>query len=82
MENKTPIEKARDIIRKNPSLITPLDQDVTTDQKSKVFLRRFLKKMHREILTDKQLQLLPLIKRFNKSFGLVGGTAFALHLGH
>jgi len=38
--------------------------------------------MHREILTDKQLQLLPLIKRFNKSFGLVGGTAFALHLGH
>jgi len=38
--------------------------------------------MHREILTDKQLQLLPLIKRFNKSFGLVGGTAFTLHLGH
>lgn len=38
--------------------------------------------MHREILTDKQIRLLPLIKRFSRSFGLVGGTAFALHLGH
>jgi hypothetical protein len=38
--------------------------------------------MHREILTKKQLELLPLIKEFNKDFGLVGDTAIAFHLGH
>ena len=38
--------------------------------------------MHREILTAEQEQLLPLIKLFMKGFGLVGGTAIALQIGH
>lgn len=38
--------------------------------------------MHKEILTEEQLELLPLLKMFSKNFGLVGGTAIALHLGH
>lgn len=38
--------------------------------------------MHKEILTSKQIVLLPLIKTFADSFGLVGGTAIALHIGH
>jgi len=37
---------------------------------------------HKEILTDEQHGLLPLIKSFSDDFGLVGGTAIALHLGH
>ena len=41
---------------------------------------------HREILTQKQVELLRLIKRlikvFQREFYLVGGTAVALHLGH
>lgn len=38
--------------------------------------------MHRNILTETQLDLLPIVKLFSKQFGLVGGTAIALHLGH
>ena len=38
--------------------------------------------MHKEILIESQLELLPLVKSFSASFGLVGGTAVALHLGH
>ena len=38
--------------------------------------------MHREILTKEQYALLPLVKKFRKNFGLVGGTAIALHIGH
>lgn len=38
--------------------------------------------MHKEILTKEQIELLPLLKGFSKNFGLVGGTAIALHLGH
>lgn len=38
--------------------------------------------MHDEILTLPQKKLLPLIKKFSSGFGLVGGTAIALHLGH
>lgn len=38
--------------------------------------------MHKEILTEKQKKLLPLIGAFSKNFGLVGGTAVALHVGH
>ncbi|MFH1233143.1 MAG: nucleotidyl transferase AbiEii/AbiGii toxin family protein [Patescibacteria group bacterium] len=38
--------------------------------------------MHKEILTKEQLELLPLLKMFSKDFGLVGGTAIALHIGH
>jgi len=38
--------------------------------------------LYKEILTGEQLGLLPLIKLFSGGFGLVGGTAIALHLGH
>lgn len=38
--------------------------------------------MRKEILTNKQLKLLPLIKSFSKDFGLVGGTALALQIGY
>ncbi len=38
--------------------------------------------MHKEILTETQLKLLPVVKLFSKNFGLAGGTAIALHLGH
>jgi len=37
---------------------------------------------HKEILTEEQLKLLPLLRKFSKGFGLVGGTAIALHIGH
>ncbi|MFA4890223.1 MAG: nucleotidyl transferase AbiEii/AbiGii toxin family protein [Candidatus Paceibacterota bacterium] len=39
-------------------------------------------RMHKEILTDEQIKLLPLLEKFSKNFGLVGGTAVALHIGH
>lgn len=38
--------------------------------------------MHKDILTEKQLELLPLVKSFSRDFGLVGGTAVALFIGH
>jgi hypothetical protein len=38
--------------------------------------------MHKEILTKEQDVVLPLVALFSKDFGLVGGTAIALHLGH
>ena len=38
--------------------------------------------MHKEILTEAQAKLLPLVKQFSRNFYLVGGTAIALHLGH
>ena len=38
--------------------------------------------MHKEILTKEQIEFLPLLKLFSKDFGLVGGTATALHIGH
>lgn len=38
--------------------------------------------MHRDILDDKQIKLLPLLKNFSDRFFLAGGTAMALHLGH
>lgn len=40
------------------------------------------KNMHKEILTEEQIKLLPLLKRFSRSFYLVGGTAIAFHIGH
>lgn len=39
-------------------------------------------KLHKEILTKEQTNLLPLLKVFSKDFGLVGGTAFAFYIGH
>lgn len=38
--------------------------------------------MHKEILTEAQIRLLPIVGLFSEKFGLVGGTAVALHLGH
>ena len=38
--------------------------------------------MHKEILSDKQLKLLPLIRQFSREYYLAGGTAVALHIGH
>ena len=38
--------------------------------------------MHKEILSDKQQELLPLIRQFSREYYLAGGTAVALHIGH
>ncbi len=38
--------------------------------------------IHKEILTENQAKLLPVLKAFSRSFGLVGGTAIALQIGH
>ena len=38
--------------------------------------------MHDEILTTTQANQTPLLKKFSRSFWLVGGTAIALHIGH
>ena len=38
--------------------------------------------MHKEILSDKQLKLLPLLRQFGREYYLAGGTAVALHIGH
>jgi len=38
--------------------------------------------MHKEILTANQIKLLPVLKLFSNRFGLVGGTAIALYIGH
>ena len=37
---------------------------------------------HNAILSDKQIELLPLIGEFKREYYLVGGTAIALYLGH
>lgn len=38
--------------------------------------------IHQKILTEKQTELLPFLKSVSNEFGLVGGTAVALQLGH
>jgi Nucleotidyl transferase AbiEii toxin, Type IV TA system len=38
--------------------------------------------MQKNILSDKQVELLPFLKKFKKNYYLVGGTAVALHIGH
>lgn len=38
--------------------------------------------MHNEILSPEQSALLYIVELFSEDFGLVGGTAIALHLGH
>ncbi len=38
--------------------------------------------MHKEILTSNQVQMLEFVKSFCPEFGLVGGTAIALQIGH
>jgi hypothetical protein len=38
--------------------------------------------MHKNILSREQLDFLSFLKNFSSAFGLAGGTAIALHLGH
>jgi hypothetical protein len=38
--------------------------------------------MHREVLTERQFELLPLVESFSKDFYLAGGTAIALTIYH
>ncbi len=38
--------------------------------------------MHTEVLSRSQLELLPYLKLFKRSFYLAGGTAVAFHIGH
>lgn len=38
--------------------------------------------MHKEVLNKNQAELLPLLELMFDQFGLVGGTAIALHIGH
>ncbi|GMX58738.1 MAG: hypothetical protein MCSN_3920 [Candidatus Microsyncoccus archaeolyticus] len=38
--------------------------------------------MQNNVLSEEQKQLLPLLKDFSKQFGLIGGTAIALQIGH
>jgi hypothetical protein len=38
--------------------------------------------MHPDILSERQIALLPLIRQFSGDFYLAGGTAVALHIGH
>lgn len=52
------------------------------DPKFQIILSYILKNMHKEILTKEQVKLFPSLKKFYKKFGLVGGTAVALHIGH
>lgn len=42
----------------------------------------FSESMHSEILDSQQIELIPYLKEFSRSFYLVGGTAIALHIGH
>jgi hypothetical protein len=38
--------------------------------------------MHKEIFSETQVELLPLVRQFKREFYLVGGTAIALYIGH
>ncbi|MBO4851145.1 MAG: nucleotidyl transferase AbiEii/AbiGii toxin family protein [Prevotella sp.] len=38
--------------------------------------------MYNEILSDRQIELLPLMGQFRREYYLVGGTAIALYIGH
>ena len=38
--------------------------------------------MYKEVLNNKQLELLPMMAQFEREYYLVGGTAIALFLGH
>jgi len=38
--------------------------------------------MHLEILSEQQIELLPFVSQFKRSFYLVGGTAISLQIGH
>ncbi len=38
--------------------------------------------MYKEILSEKQIELLSVMEQFKREYYLVGGTAIALHIGH
>ena len=38
--------------------------------------------MHKEVLSEKQQELLPLLRQFSREYYLAGGTAVALRIGH
>ncbi|MBQ9187263.1 MAG: nucleotidyl transferase AbiEii/AbiGii toxin family protein [Prevotella sp.] len=38
--------------------------------------------MHKEVLNERQLELLPVMSQFRREYYLVGGTAIALYIGH
>ena len=38
--------------------------------------------MHKEILTQEQIDLLPVVRLFKRDYYLAGGTAIALYIGH
>jgi len=45
-------------------------------------LKTILQNMHEEILLEQQIDLIPFLGKFLDDFGLVGGTAIALQIGH
>ncbi len=51
-------------------------------QRSSTISPFILRNMHKEILSPAQSALLNIVKLFSGDFGLVGGTAIALYLGH
>lgn len=59
----------------------PAGEPITGPERS-TFSNCTLQGMHRNILTKRQIELLPLIKEFSSDYYLVGGTAIALYLGH
>jgi len=63
-------------------LLRLINQKIIINLSIKIILTNFLKHMHQNILSKKQNDLLPLIKEFNSSYGLVGGIAIALQIGH
>lgn len=38
--------------------------------------------MHKEVLTENQIDLLPILEKYSNEYFLAGGTAIALHIGH
>ena len=38
--------------------------------------------MHKEVLNNRQIELLPIMEAFKREYYLVGGTAIAMHIGH
>lgn len=38
--------------------------------------------MHKEVLNNRQIELLPVMEAFKREYYLVGGTAIAMHIGH
>lgn len=41
-----------------------------------------LMNMHQEVLNENQKNIIPILNKFSNDFGLVGGTAIALQIGH